>query len=63
MEISIILWIVFALITAFIAAKKNRSFLGWLIIGLVVPIIGFILVLVLPRGEMEKPKRAKEATA
>lgn len=63
MEISIILWIVFAFITAFIAAKKNRSFLGWLIIGLVVPIIGFILILVLPRGEVEKAKRAKEATA
>ena len=62
-EGSIILWIAFALITAFIAAKKNRSFLGWLIIGLIVPIIGFILILVLPDGEVKKVKGAKEATA
>lgn len=57
-EGGIILWLVFALITAFIAAKKNRSFLGWLIIGLVIPIVGFIMVLVLPEGGVEKAKKA-----
>ena len=50
-EGSIILWLVLAIITAFIAAKKNRSFLGWLIIGLIIPVIGFILILVMPHGE------------
>lgn len=57
-EGGILLWLVFALITAFIAAKKNRSFLGWLIIGLVIPIVGFIMVLVLPEGGVEKAKKA-----
>ncbi|MFC1562682.1 hypothetical protein ACFL4Z_01370 [candidate division KSB1 bacterium] len=57
-EGGIILWLVFALITAFIAAKKNRSFIGWLIIGLIIPIIGFIMVLVLPGGGVEKAEKA-----
>ena len=57
-EGGILFWLVIAIITAFIAAKKNRSFIGWLIIGLVVPIIGFILVLVLPEGEAGKAEKA-----
>ena len=57
-EGGIILWLVFALLTAFIAAKKNRSFIGWLIIGLIIPIIGFIMVLVLPEGGVEKAEKA-----
>ncbi len=57
-EGGILLWLVFAIITAFIAAKKNRSFIGWLIIGLIIPIIGFIMVLVLPEGGVEKAEKA-----
>ena len=65
-EISIIVWLVLAILTAFLAARKNRSFLGWLIIGLVIPLIGFILILVMPEGkplEEETGKVAKPAAS
>ena len=57
-EGSVILWIVLAIITAFLAAKKNRSFVGWLIIGLIIPVVGLILILVLSEGGAEKAKSA-----
>ncbi len=49
--ISLLIWITVALITAFIAANKNRSFIGWLVIGLILPVVGLIMILVLPEGE------------
>ncbi|MBT3602011.1 MAG: hypothetical protein HOE48_24870 [Candidatus Latescibacteria bacterium] len=49
---SFIIWVVLAIVTAFMAAKKNRSFIGWLMIGIVFPLIGFIMVLVMPEGEL-----------
>jgi len=51
-EGSIIIWLVLAILTAFLAARKNRSFIGWLIIGLIIPLIGFILILVMPEGKL-----------
>ncbi len=51
-EGSIIIWLVLAIVTAFLAARKNRSFIGWLIIGLIIPLIGFILILVMPEGKL-----------
>ncbi len=62
-EGSVILWLVLAIITAFIAAKKNRSFIGWLIIGLIIPVVGLIMILVLPEGEPLEEKSGKEKTA
>ncbi len=56
--ISLLIWVIVALVTAFIAAKKNRSFIGWLVIGLILPIVGFILILVLPEGEALKNEKA-----
>lgn len=50
-EGGVIIWLAVAIVTAFLAAKKNRSFLGWLVIGLIIPIIGFILILVMPEGK------------
>ncbi len=50
-EGSVILWLLLALITAFLAAKKNRSFIGWLVIGLIIPLIGLIMIVVLPEGK------------
>ncbi len=60
--LSLLIWLIVAVVTAFIAAKKNRSFIGWLIIGLILPIVGFILILVLPEGQpvKEKPKVKKK---
>ncbi len=54
--LSLLVWLIVALVTASIAAKKNRSFIGWLIIGLILPIVGFILILVLPEGQPVKVK-------
>jgi hypothetical protein len=48
LEGSLIIWLLVALATAFLAARKNRSFIGWLVIGLVIPVVGLILILVLP---------------
>ncbi len=65
-EVSIIVWLVLAVATAFLAARKNRSFIGWLIIGLIIPLIGFILILVMPAGkpiEEETKKEAKPAAS
>ncbi len=65
-EVSIIVWLVLAIVTAFLAARKNRSFVGWLIIGLIIPLIGFILILVMPEGkplEEETKKEAKPAVS
>ena len=65
-EVSIIVWLVLAIVTAFLAARKNRSFIGWLIIGLIIPLIGFILILVISEGkplEEETKKEAKPATS
>lgn len=59
-EGSVIIWLVLAIVTAFLAARKNRSFLGWLIIGLIFPLIGFIMILVMPE---EKPLENAKNTA
>lgn len=50
--LSLLVWLLLAVAAAFIAARKNRSFIGWLIIGLILPIVGFILILVLPEGQL-----------
>ena len=60
-EVSIIVWLVLAVVTAFLAARKNRSFLGWLIIGLIIPLIGFILILVMPAGKPLEDEEIKKA--
>jgi hypothetical protein len=51
-EGSVIIWLALAIITAFMAAKKNRSFIGWLVVGLILPLIGFIMILVMPEGDV-----------
>lgn len=53
---SLLIWMVFAIVTAFLAARKNRSFIGWLIIGLILPIFGFIMILVMPEGKSLEQK-------
>ena len=60
-EVSIIVWLVLAVVTAFLAARKNRSFIGWLIIGLIIPLIGFILILVMPEGKLLEEEEIKKA--
>ena len=43
--------IIFGTICAVIASGKNRSAIGWFFIGFLLPLIGLIMVLVLPQGE------------
>ena len=59
----LILWLVLAVAAAFTAAKKNRSFIGWLIIGLIIPVVGLIMVIVLPEGAALPKTAAKKAAA
>jgi len=47
----VLLYLILALATALIAASKSRSFIGWLSISIILtPLLGFILILVLPEG-------------
>jgi len=49
--IKILLYLILSLAVAFIAAGKSRSFIGWLLISIVLtPLLGFILIIVLPEG-------------
>ncbi len=51
--LEIIIYLILVLAVAFIAANKNRSFIGWLLIGLfATPILAFILIIVLPEGSV-----------
>ncbi|MBQ3032804.1 MAG: hypothetical protein IJD28_00360 [Deferribacterales bacterium] len=49
MEIYIILWIVFAVVSALIASQKNRNVAGWFIGGLFLGIIALIILAFLPK--------------
>ena len=60
---SLLVWLALAIVTAFLAARKNRSFIGWLIIGLVLPLFGFVMILVMPEGESLSTDRATEAVS
>jgi len=42
------LWIFFAVMTMVVAMAKNRNAVGWLAIGVVLPIISLIVVSVMP---------------
>jgi hypothetical protein len=47
-EIVLVIGLVFGLICAVLASPKNRSPVGWFFIGFLIPLIGLILILVLP---------------
>lgn len=60
MEI-IVGWIVFSLLPAIIAPSRGRSFLGWLLISLIIsPLFGLILVLALPGKNTELRARDRD---
>ena len=47
--IIVVFWIVFVVLTAWLAAKKGYSPAVWTIIAIFFPLIALIVVLVLPR--------------
>ncbi|MBX3158369.1 MAG: SHOCT domain-containing protein [Deltaproteobacteria bacterium] len=51
MEIYLFVAILGGTICALCASSKKRSGLGWFVIGFLLPLIGFILIIVLPPGE------------
>lgn len=42
-----VIWLLLAVITSAVAASKGRNFFGWLLIGLIIPVIGLIIALVI----------------
>ena len=51
MEIIIIFWILFAVVTGSIAVSKNRSGFGWGILGLFLGIFAVLWIACLPKLE------------
>lgn len=50
-----ILWIMFGVTAAVIATSKGRSFIGWLILGLLFGIFALVAVCAMPRiGEAKR---------
>ncbi len=53
---------VFGLICALLASGKQRNPIGWFVIGFLLPLIGLILVIVLPSNSIEVPPEAMAVT-
>jgi Na+/melibiose symporter-like transporter len=51
----IFIWGFFALLTAVVAGSKNRTALGWFLLGAVFGIFAFIMVLILPSIKERDP--------
>lgn len=47
------IWIAFAVLSAIVASNKNRSVLGWALIGLLFSVFGFLAALVVSEVEKE----------
>lgn len=54
MTLMLLFGILGAMICAAIASTKNRSVVGFGVIGFLLPLIGIILILVLPDGPQEE---------
>ncbi|MCB1909966.1 MAG: hypothetical protein KDH15_21605 [Rhodocyclaceae bacterium] len=57
MEVWLVLWIGFAILTAMAASSRGRSGFGWFVLGLLFGIFALLAVLVLPRrnGDSDAP--------
>ncbi len=56
MEVLIIIWLLFGIISAVVASNKGRSGCGWFFIGVLLGPFGFILALVMPKEEKNVKK-------
>ena len=50
----IVIWLFFAAITSYLAAKRKRNIINWLLIGILFGIFGIIIIILFP------PKNKKE---
>ncbi|MEC5289381.1 MULTISPECIES: zinc ribbon domain-containing protein [unclassified Aurantimonas] len=48
MDLLLLTWVVLGIFTGAVASSKNRSFLGWFILGAVFPLIALIAVGLMP---------------
>ncbi|MFL0289325.1 hypothetical protein ACJH6H_29320 [Mycobacterium sp. SMC-21] len=49
MEMLLVIWVLCGIASAVIAGSKNRSRLGWFVLGLLLGVIGLVIIAVLPR--------------
>ena len=59
----LLLWLAPAVMCAFTAGGKNRSAAGWLIVGLFFGLLGFLILLCLPKGEASEPRPPRAVAA
>lgn len=62
MEI-LVIWVVFAILTAVVASNKGRSGIGWLLLGLVFGIFALILVALLSNQKTVAARHAELVAA
>lgn len=62
MEI-VLIWILFGIVTAVVAANKGRSGCGWFALGALLGPFGLILSLVVSKNTVEVEKRALDGEA
>ncbi len=61
MEVFVILWLLFGIVSAVVGANKGRSGCGWFVIGFLLGPFGLILALVMPTETKKVEKWAVEA--
>lgn len=63
MELAIIVWILFGVVTAVAASNRGRSGCNWFAIGFLLGPFGLILVLVMPSGEAHVSSQNQQAAS
>ena len=53
MEVAVTVCLLGGIISAALASTKRRSVVGWFVIGALIPVIGLILILVLPSPSLD----------
>ncbi len=59
----IVIWFLFGLVSAIVAANKGRSGCGWFILGFLLGPFGLLLSLVVAKNQPEVEKKALQAGA
>lgn len=62
MELVVIVWLTCGILCAVVASSKNRSWFGWLILGMLTSIFGLIAVAGMPAAEKPTAMTAAERT-
>lgn len=58
-----IIWLLFGVVTAVVAANKRRNVIGWLVLGFLLGPFGLILSLVVSKNQAEVEQEAIESGA